>query len=75
MKNRFDAVSWMRERRKRIDEEDEKLSWQEKHEKTIQLLQKDPLWIKLQNRIVEPKGLSPAILMESKGKYTSKKDG
>ncbi len=75
MKDSFDAVSWMRERRERIDEEDEKLSWEQKHEKTRRVLEKDPLWLRLQNRIVEPKGLAYAAVMEAQEKYISKKDG
>jgi len=74
MKNSFDAVSWMRARRERIDEEDQKLSWEQKHEKTRRLLEKDPLWLRLRNRIVEPKGLPYAAVMESREKYGSKKD-
>jgi hypothetical protein len=73
MKNRFDAVGWMRARRETIDEEDQKLSWEEKHEKTRRLLEKDPLWLRLRNRVVEPKGLAYAAVMESKGQYISKK--
>jgi len=75
MKNRFDAVSWMRARRERIDEEDQKLSWEQKHEKTRRLLERDPLWLRLRNRIVEPKDLPYAAVTESRGKYSSKKDG
>ncbi len=53
MKKTFDAVAWMRKRREEIDKEDEKLSWEEKREKTRKLLGKDPLWQSLRKRLVE----------------------
>ncbi|MCJ7704776.1 MAG: hypothetical protein MUO28_04465 [Desulfobacterales bacterium] len=54
MEKTFDAVAWMRKRREEIDKEDQGLSWEEKHEKTRKLLEKDPLWLSLKNRLVEP---------------------
>lgn len=54
MKKTFDAVAWMRKRRTEIDEEDKGLSWEEKREKTRRLLEKDPLWLRLRGRLVEP---------------------
>lgn len=54
MKKTFDAVTWMRRRRAEIDDEDQGLSWEEKHEKTRRLLEKDPLWLRLKERLVEP---------------------
>jgi hypothetical protein len=54
MKKGFDAVAWMRQRRTEIDREDEGLSWQEKREKTRRLLEHDPLWLRLKQRVVEP---------------------
>ena len=53
MKKTFDAVAWMRRRRGEIDKEDQGLSWEEKHEKTRKLLEKDPLWQSLRERLVE----------------------
>ena len=53
MKETFDAVAWMRKRRTEIDKEDQKLSWEEKRKKTRRILEKDPLWLKLKNRVVE----------------------
>jgi hypothetical protein len=50
----FDAVAWMRKRRTEIDEEDLKLSWEEKRQKTRKLLEKDALWLKLKKRLVDP---------------------
>jgi hypothetical protein len=43
----------MRKRRADIDQEDKDLSWKEKREKTRKLLEKDPLWLRLKNRVVE----------------------
>ncbi len=54
MKKTFDAVAWMRKRRIEIDEEDKGLSWEEKREKTRRLLKKDPLWLRLKDRLMEP---------------------
>ncbi len=53
MKKAFDAVTWMRKRREEIDKEDQGLSWEEKHEKTRKLVEKDPLWLGLRKRLVE----------------------
>jgi hypothetical protein len=44
----------MRKRRIEIDEEDKGLSWEEKREKTRRLLEKDPLWLRLKGRLIEP---------------------
>jgi len=54
VKKTFDAVAWMRKRRIEIDEEDKGLSWEEKREKTRRLLEKDPLWLRLKGRLIEP---------------------
>ena len=54
MKKTFDAVAWMGKRRIKIDEEDKGLSWEEKREKTRKLLKKDPLWLRLKGRLIEP---------------------
>ena len=70
MRNRgFAAVAWMRRRREIIDEEDEGLSWEEKHIKTRQLLENDPLWLRLKDRIVKPSGSLSVALQESRKKY------
>jgi len=53
VKKTFDAVAWMRKRREEIDKEDQGLSWEEKHQRTRKLLEKDPLWQKLRNRLVK----------------------
>ena len=51
MSDRFDAVAFMRRRREEIDREDEGLTWEEKSRKTREMLQGDPLWERLKNRI------------------------
>jgi len=74
MRNKgFDAVAWMRNRRAKIDEEDQGLSWEEKHSKTRQLLEEDPLWLRLKDRVVEPIESLSIALMESTEKYDPKK--
>jgi hypothetical protein len=73
MKKAFDTVAWMRAKRREIDEEDGRLSWEEKHEKTRQLLEVDPLWLRLKNRIVEPTGSSHAAAMKSRDKFNTRK--
>lgn len=73
MKNKaFDAVAWMRKRRAEIDEEDQGLSWEGKHSKTRRLLEKDPLWLRLKDRVVEPSESLSIGLMESRVKYGPK---
>ncbi len=52
MEKTFDAVAWMRKRREDIEKEDAGLSWQEAMTKTTHLLKEDPLWKRLQNRVI-----------------------
>lgn len=74
MKNKtFDAVAWMRTRREKIDEEDQGLSWEEKHIKTRRLIENDPLWHRLKDRVVKPSGSLSVALQESRGEYGPKK--
>lgn len=54
MKKRFDAVAWMRKRRTEIDEEDKGLSWEEKYQKTLEILKDNPQWQRLRDRVVNP---------------------
>ncbi len=61
MKNNFDAVAWMRKRRTEIDEEDQRLSWEEKRKKTRSVLERDPLWLKLKNRVVKATAIPAEI--------------
>jgi hypothetical protein len=68
----FDAVAWMRRRREKIDEEDQGLSWDEKHIKTRKLIENDPLWLRLRDRIVKPSGSLSVALQESRGEYRPK---
>ena len=72
MKKVFDAVAWMRKRREEIDKEDQELSWQEKHEKTRELLEKDPLWQTLRKRLVEPTSVPVGKTKAPKQKVTEK---
>lgn len=51
MTESFKAVEWMRQVRAQIDAEDAGLGWREKHRKTLQILEKDPLWQKLKGRM------------------------
>jgi len=47
MKKAFDAVQWMRDRRRQIEEEDRNLGWLEKRRKTHEIVMRDPLLAKL----------------------------
>ena len=69
MKTSFDAVAWMRKGREKIDEEDRRLSWEEKREKTRRLLATDSLWLRLKERAVEPTAAPPGGVRESRGQY------
>jgi hypothetical protein len=51
MSEPFDAVAWMRRRRAEIDREDERLGWQERSLKTLNLLENDAVWQKIRDRI------------------------
>jgi hypothetical protein len=62
----------MRNRRIKIDEEDQGLSWEEKHSKTRQLLEKDPLWLRLKDRVVIPSQSLSVAFLESREKYAPK---
>ena len=55
MKKGFDAVAWMRKRRTEIDAEDEGLTCKEKRDKTLMLLEDDPIWVRLRARVVGPR--------------------
>ncbi len=54
MKKAFDAVSWMRQRRTEIDEEDAPLTWTEKREKTHEQVLRDPILSQLSEKTVAP---------------------
>lgn len=73
MKKTFESVAWMRNRRINIDEEEQGLSWEEKGQKTRQLLENDPLWLKLKSRIIEPIARAPLAVGETKEAYGLKK--
>ncbi len=72
MKKVFDAVAWMRKRREEIDKEDQGLSWEEKHEKTRKLLEKDPLWQTLRKGLVEPASVPVGRAKANKQKVTER---
>jgi hypothetical protein len=55
MTENFKAVEWMRQVRAQIDAEDAGLGWTDKHRKTLEILEKDPLWQKLKGRITDPR--------------------
>jgi len=74
MRNKpFNAVAWMRRRREKIDEEDHGLSWEDKRIKTHQLIENDPLWIRLKDRVVKPSGSPSVALQESRGRHGPKR--
>lgn len=53
MTETFKAVEWMRQMRAQIDAEDAGLDWSERHRKTLEMLEKDPLWRRLKGRIAD----------------------
>jgi hypothetical protein len=54
MSEPFDAVAWMRRRRAEIDREDEHTGWQERSLKTLKLLENDPIWQRIRDRMPQP---------------------
>jgi len=64
MSKGFDAVAFMRRRREEIDREDEGLSWEERARKTRELLSKDPLWLRLKDRVAEPATSEPTTVSD-----------
>jgi hypothetical protein len=72
VKKSFDAVTWMRKRRTEIDEEDKGLSWEEKRDKTRKLLEKDPLWLRLKNRVVEVTEFPRRSIRTNRAEYPEK---
>jgi len=72
VKKTFDAVTWMRKRRADIDQEDKDLSWEEKREKTRKLLEKDPLWLRLKNRVVEATEFPRRNIRTNRAEYPEK---
>lgn len=57
----FRAVEWMRERRKRIDDEDAGLIWAEKSRKTEASLAGDAVWQRLACRVTKPRAATSAV--------------
>lgn len=68
-KKSFDAVAFMRKRREEIDREDAGLSWAEKREKTRRIIENDPLWKRLKNRVVPSLIHQPFVVREPETKY------
>jgi len=66
MSKRFDSVSWMRERREKIDQEDQGLSWEAKTKKTVSLLSSNPIWNRLKNRRVKAESASHSGVFRGK---------
>ena len=54
MKKAFDAVSWMRQRRTQIDEEDATLTWVQKRDKTHEQVLQDPVLSRLSKKQIAP---------------------
>ncbi len=54
MTKTFDAVSWMRNRRTQIDEEDRSLTWEQKRQRTHEQARQDPVLAQLCSEVVEP---------------------
>ena len=69
MNKPFDAVQWMRSRRAQIDKEDEGLSWAEMSRKTVQLVRKDPLWLRIKSRVRSHAGASHLLVREDAEEY------
>jgi hypothetical protein len=59
MKKTFDAVSWMRQRRAMIDEENATLTWAQKREKTHEQVRQDPILARLSEETVVPAKAAP----------------
>jgi hypothetical protein len=56
MKKSFDAVKFMRKRRKQADDEDSGLDWMARRRKIRKLLAGDPLWENLMDRVTGDAG-------------------
>lgn len=63
-KKSFDAVAFMRKRREEIDLEDAGLPWADKREKTRRILENDPLWQRLKDRVAQPRALRQVAARE-----------
>lgn len=57
MKKTFDAVQYMRDRRRQIDEEDDGLTWAEKRHKTHEIVMRDSLLSTLCAHVLPPEQL------------------
>jgi hypothetical protein len=59
MKKTFDSVSWMRQRRVQIDNEDANLTWMQKREKTRDQVLQDPILAQLSEETIVPDRTAP----------------
>lgn len=59
MNKAFDAVAWMRRRRTQIDEEDGRLTWAQKRQKTHEEVLRDPLLAPLSAEAAAPEEAAP----------------
>ena len=75
MKKSFDAVAWMRERRRQIEEEDRGLTWAERSRKTRQIVLRDPVLGKLCRNVVRPEQLHPLNVRERAAGYGTRRKG
>ncbi len=69
MKKSFDAVAFMRKRREELSREYEGLSRQERERKMAEALKDDPLWHRLENRIVPSLTRQLSTVREPETKY------
>lgn len=75
MKKAFDAVQWMRERRRQIDEEDRDLTWDEKRQRTHDLVMRDPVTAELCKDVIRPEQLRPVAVREESEFYGPQESG
>ncbi|MFH0793115.1 MAG: hypothetical protein V2A74_03690 [bacterium] len=60
-KKSFDAVAFMRKRREEIDVEDQGQSWVEKRKRTRRIIEKDPIWQRLKDRVARSETRHAAV--------------
>ena len=69
MQKEFDAVAWMRDQRRRIDEEDRDLTWEQKHQRTHEIVMRDRILAGLCDHAVPPERLRPLAVRETASAY------
>ncbi len=65
----FKSVKWMRDKRTQIDEEDQKLSWAEKRQKTHNAIAADPIFQIFAKIAQAPKSVETQGVKESPTDY------